>query len=236
MWSALQSRSLLRRSTLGPRRGAEDSVFFQFHAARRTLFSEIQSGVSAPSSSCSHFSSPKAAPAWARAFAKCNSAKFHPATAFGCPRAAAAIGTTLVGTAPPCDGVPSTGLITGAVPVSYRNAPIFQRRFAVRTRRHREEQEKKRHDQQPYAPRLYDGPPNDLKSPETPQYFNQVPPTGNNGLSLGWQLFVAFMSSIGFYFGFVLLMRFFGGHRVAVVHVDQQGRPVDPNTGRPYSP
>ncbi|CBZ55998.1 conserved hypothetical protein [Neospora caninum Liverpool] len=102
----------------------------------------------------------------------------------------------------------------------------FARSFAVRQRRHLEEKNSSgppaRRDPSSPAERGSQGP------------HNQSFPSGTEGLSLGWQLFIAFASSIFFYFGFVLVMRLFGGQRVAAIHVDQYGRPVDPNTGRPY--
>ncbi|KEP65631.1 UNVERIFIED_CONTAM: hypothetical protein HHA_248260 [Hammondia hammondi] len=100
----------------------------------------------------------------------------------------------------------------------------FSRSFAVRQRKHRESSSGS------LAKR-------DPSSPTTPEHHGshqQAFPAGSEGLSLGWQLFIAFVSSIFFYFGFVLIMRLWGGQRVAAIHVDQYGRPVDPSTGRPY--
>ncbi|KYK68203.1 putative transmembrane protein [Toxoplasma gondii TgCatPRC2] len=100
----------------------------------------------------------------------------------------------------------------------------FSRSFAVRQRKHRETSSGS------LAKR-------DPSSPTTPEHHGshqQAFPAGSEGLSLGWQLFVAFASSIFFYFGFVMVMRLLGGQRVAAIHVDQYGRPVDPSTGSPY--
>ncbi|PFH38175.1 hypothetical protein BESB_005160 [Besnoitia besnoiti] len=124
------------------------------------------------------------------------------------------------------------GLASPLAPPLPASHPPFTRSFAVRMRKHREEQKL------PSAPSSRslanrDAPPPASTSGQGQGAYNQSFPAGGEGLSLGWQLFIAFLSSIFFYAGFVLVMRMFGGPRVVAVHVDQHGRPVDPSTGRP---
>ena len=71
-----------------------------------------------------------------------------------------------------------------------------------------------------------------------PQAVPDAPPpqqnqfsTGNGGTTNPFVLIAG--SFIGIYISFQLMNAMFGYRRVNARHVDQQGRPVDPRTGRP---
>ncbi|KAL8441377.1 hypothetical protein Emag_007233 [Eimeria magna] len=100
----------------------------------------------------------------------------------------------------------------------------MSRRFAARTRRMREQQQQQRQQQ----PVMYTS---DAATPYDPHQQQQQQ---QQQYGIGSQLMFAVASGAGVFLGFVLLSRLFGwGPRFATVHVDAQGRPVDPLTGAP---
>eukprot|EP00747_Dinoflagellata_sp_TGD_P184002 gnl/TRDRNA2_/TRDRNA2_39284_c0_seq1.p2 gnl/TRDRNA2_/TRDRNA2_39284_c0~~gnl/TRDRNA2_/TRDRNA2_39284_c0_seq1.p2 ORF type:complete len:117 (+),score=24.74 gnl/TRDRNA2_/TRDRNA2_39284_c0_seq1:90-440(+) len=56
---------------------------------------------------------------------------------------------------------------------------------------------------------------------------------GAAGGGLGYQLLLAFGSVFGMFMAFSLVSRLFGPRQISVVHKDQYGNVIDPQTGRP---
>ncbi|KAL8427699.1 hypothetical protein ACSSS7_007587 [Eimeria intestinalis] len=106
---------------------------------------------------------------------------------------------------------------------------VVARRFGARTRRMREQQQQ----QQQQQPAMYSS---DAATPYHPhqQHRHQQQQQQQQHYGIGSQLVFAVASGAGVFLGFALLSRLFGwGPRFATVHVDAQGRPVDPLTGAP---
>ena len=130
-----------------------------------------------------------------------------------------ATGTAAIASADPL-GAPRWGPSSRGAPWG----PQFEsRRFAARTRRMREEQQQRLRQQQQQQPAVY--------TAHTPYPYEQQQ---QHHPSLGTQLLYAVASGAGVFLGFTLLARLFGwGPRIKAIHVDAQGRPVDPLTGAP---
>ncbi|CEM31305.1 unnamed protein product [Vitrella brassicaformis CCMP3155] len=84
------------------------------------------------------------------------------------------------------------------------------------------------------------GPPEGQKQPVPktwPQNWQQQQQFGGGPPPppppFGTQLWVSIVSLFGAYIGIALVFRLFGGARYRVVHVDDQGRRINPRTGKP---
>lgn len=123
---------------------------------------------------------------------------------------------------------PPLGFVSDSGENSARFALLQQMRGAARTRKMRREREE-REEREARQPAVYGG------EGAAPTHYGAQHTTGGDGQypSFSQQMIYAVASGAGICIGFALLAKLFGwGPRVRTVHVDSEGRPVNPYTGQ----